>query len=63
MGAENERFYSLLSMLDLEDRMITANDAVQISALMEKKIDYTNVYNKIKEERIHTDKFFEKFGI
>ena len=62
-AAENDRFYSLMSMLHLEDRMVTSGDAACISEKMKKPIDYEKVYEVIHSERIRTDRFFEKYGI
>ncbi|MDO5336994.1 MAG: polysaccharide pyruvyl transferase family protein, partial [Eubacteriales bacterium] len=62
-AAENDRFYSLMSMLHLKDRMVKEEDASQLSEKMKKKIDYERVYKIIKEERIRTDTFFEKYGV
>ena len=62
-AAENDRFYSLMSMLHLEDRMVTPEDAGQLSEKMKKAIDYESVYEVIKAERMKTDAFFEKYGV
>lgn len=62
-AAENDRFYSLMSMLHLEDRMVTPEDAGQLSEKMKKTIDYESVYEVIKAERMRTDAFFEKYGV
>ena len=62
--AENERFYSLLEMLSLQDRMVTADmPSEEIEMLIQKEIDYDSVYNVIHNKRQETDKFFNKFGI
>lgn len=62
--AENVRFYSLLKLLSLEDRML-GNDASKedIKSIMDKKIDYDKVYETIFEQRKNTDDFFKQFGI
>lgn len=52
-----------MSMLHLEDRMVTSGDAACISEKMKKPIDYEKVYEVIHSERIRTDRFFEKYGI
>ena len=62
-AAENDRFYSLMSMLHLEDRMVTSGDAACISEKMKKPIDYEKVYSVIRSERLRTDAFFEKYGM
>ena len=62
-AAENDRFYSLMSMLHLEDRMVTSEDAGNLSEKMKKPIDYEKVYEVIHAERIRTDDFFQKYGI
>ena len=62
-AAENDRFYSLMSMLHLEDRMVTSGDAACISEKMKRPIDYEKVYSVIRSERLRTDAFFEKYGM
>ena len=62
-AAENDRFYSLMSMLHLEDRMVTSGDAACISEKMKRPIDYEKVYSVIRSERLRTDVFFEKYGM
>lgn len=62
-ATENDRFYSLMSMLHLEDRMITPENASQLSEKMKKVIDYEGVYEIIESERKRTDDFFKKYGI
>ena len=62
-AAENDRFYSLMSMLHLEDRMITSGDAACISEKIKRPIDYEKVYSVIRAERLRTDAFFEKYGM
>lgn len=62
--AENERFYSLLELLSLEDRLVSADACEKdISALIDKKIDYNRVYETIQKQRQITDSFFKEFGI
>jgi len=62
--AENVRFYSLLHLLSLEDRMLGSDATAEtIQDLAKKKIDYDKVYEIISEQRKATDSFFEKFGI
>lgn len=62
--AENERFYSLLQLLCLEDRLVTADTPAQdIAALIDSNIDYGRVYDTIKKKRQVTDAFFKEFGI
>lgn len=62
--AENERFYSLLQMLSLEDRMVTSDNASEeIEALLNEKIDYDKVYRIIRQKRQETDAFFRRFNI
>ena len=61
---ENERFNSLLKLLSLEDRLVSADaSAEDISALIENTIDYSKVYRTIFEQRLITDAFFKKYGI
>ena len=62
-AAENDRFYSLMSMLHLEDRMVTSGDTACISEKMKRPIDYEKVYSVIRTERERTDAFFEKYGM
>lgn len=62
-AAENDRFYSLMSMLHLEDRMVTSGDTACISEKMKRPIDYEKVYSVIRSERLRTDAFFEKYGM
>lgn len=61
--SENERFYSLCSMLDLTDRLLTGWDAGEIARKMEKPIDYEKVFRIISEKRTQTDEFFSRFDI
>ena len=60
---ENERFYSILSLLGLEDRLLKDPSGEEIEALMNKKIDYDAVYEKVNEQRKITDNYFKQFGI
>lgn len=61
---ENERFNSLLSLLCLQDRMVTGENCEEkINALLEKEIDYNKVYEIIAHKREETDAFFESFNI
>lgn len=61
--AENERFYSLLTLLNLTERMVSETDLEEMSALMEKTIDYDQVYSIIAEQRQKTDVFFARYGL
>lgn len=61
--AENERFYSLLKLLNLENRLITPNLSNEIPRLMSEKIDYNEVFKIIDKEREKTDNFFKKYEI
>ena len=61
--SENERFYSLCSMLNLTDRLVTGDDAGEIARKMEQPIDYEAVYGIIEQKRKDTDEFFRSFGI
>ncbi len=62
--AENERFFSLLKLLCLQDRMVTGEDAEGvIETLINKEIDYDSVYDVILQKRQETDAFFERFNI
>ncbi|MCR5207731.1 MAG: polysaccharide pyruvyl transferase family protein [Eubacterium sp.] len=60
---ENERFYSVLSTLGLENRLLNNPTREQIEAVMNDKIDYAAVYEKINKQRKVTDEFFKRFGI
>ncbi len=61
---ENERFYSLLKLLPLEDRLVSFDTSKEtIADLINKKIDYDKVYETIFEQRKITDNFFKQFGI
>lgn len=60
---ENERFYSILSQLGLEDRLLNKPCKEEITAVMNKDIDYGKVYEIINEQRKVADGFFEQFGI
>lgn len=60
---ENDRFYSLMSMLHLEDRMISNCDYNELSKKMHTAIDYNKVYDILEKERKKTDCFFSKYGI
>lgn len=61
--AENERFYSLLSTLELTDRIISSENVDDISKVMENPIDYKQVYSIIEEQRRITEKYFSRFGL
>lgn len=61
--AENERFLSLLQMLNLSDRMVSKADKDTIAERMQQPIDYERVYAAIQEQRQITDRFFERYGI
>lgn len=60
---ENERFFSILSQLGLEDRLLNNPTKEEITAVMNKKIDYGEIYKTINEQRKVTDDFFRQFGI
>lgn len=60
---ENDRFYSLMSMLNLEDRLITREDVALFSKKMQTTINYEKVYSILRSERIRTNMFFEEYGI
>ena len=47
--------YSLLKILELENRRIGKNDEVK---LIDKKIEYENINNKLEKEREKSLKFF-----
>lgn len=61
--AENERFYSLLKMLNLSSRIVSKDNGLEVFEKMQIPIDYESVYKTIGEKRKITDRFFEKFGI
>ena len=61
--AENERFYSLLDMLGLRDRIAMEKSADEIRKIMQQPIDYDEVYRIIKDMRKKTDAFFEEYGL
>lgn len=60
---ENERFASLLSMLNLLDRVVADVNQETIKEKMDQKIDYETVYEVIRQKRQVTDDFFSKYGI
>lgn len=62
-NSENERFYSILSQLSLEDRLLSDPSEEEIVAVMNKEIDYDKVYEIINEQRKIADSYFEQFGI
>lgn len=62
---ENERFFSLLKLLHLENR-VYKTDSEEIECLqniINNKIDYDEVYKIILEKRKDTDTFFAKYHI
>jgi len=62
--SENERFYSLLELLSLQERMVTADmPSEEIVSLISKEIDYNKVYDVIHQKRKETDAFFKRFNI
>lgn len=61
--AENERFVSLLSMLNLMDRVVSDVDRDTIKKKMEQVIEYEKVYDVIRQARQNTDNFFSRYGI
>jgi len=58
-----ERFTSVLDMIGLSDRMLGPSDVNRISEIMEQKIDYEVVYEKIRNQRLITDNYFAEVGI
>lgn len=62
-SVENDRFYSLMSMLHLENRMVTPSDSIDFKKKMEEVIDYEQVYSIIQQERLKSDDFFSRYGI
>ena len=62
-NVENERFYSLLSMLGLSDRIVDITENPDISEKMQAPIDYEAVYQAIQEKRREAAAFFERFGL
>lgn len=62
-GKENDRFYSLMSLLHLEDRMVSAEDSIELVDRMNARIDYEKVYEVIRKERKRTDDFFAEYGL
>ena len=62
-NCENERFYSILSQLDLEDRLLNDPSQEEIISVMNKKIDYDKVYQIINKQREVADMYFKQFGI
>lgn len=62
-STENERFYSLLEMLELSDRIINVKETNRIRDKLYEKIDYDRVYKIINDKRIITNNFFSKYGI
>lgn len=61
--SENERFASLLEMLELQNRVTYDKSEGEIRSIMDEKIDYERVYEIIKKKRSETDVFFKQFGI
>lgn len=62
-SAENERFYSILETLGLSDRAVCCTDQPDIAQKMREPIDYDSVYEILREKRLITHRFFEKFGL
>ena len=62
-SAENERFASLLSMLELTDRVVSDVDAKTIEEKVKDTIDYDRVYKIIREKREITNQFFAQFSM
>lgn len=61
---ENERFYSILEILHLTDRLINPNDDEDtIATKMQARIDFDSVYSIIEDMRKDTVRYFERFGI
>ena len=58
-----ERFTSILGLLNLLDRIVGPDDVDRIELLMNSKIDYDSVYEKIREQQLITDKYFVRFNI
>ena len=61
--AENERFRSLLTQLNLLDRVVSDVDQNMIKEKMDQIIDYERVYEVICESRRVSDSFFARHGI
>lgn len=62
-STENERFYSLLDLLELSDRIINIKEKDQIREKIYEEINYDKVYKIINNKRKITDNFFSKYGI
>lgn len=61
---ENERFISLLNLLNLQDRIMYPTDShCEIQRKMEASIDYSTVENVIERMRIKTDDYFKEYGL
>ena len=54
----NSRIYSLLNLVDLKERLLKGNE--DIENIINQKIDFINVNNKIEEFRNKSKKFLQK---
>jgi exopolysaccharide biosynthesis predicted pyruvyltransferase EpsI len=57
----NDRFYSLLSILNLEHRISITYDIERLNVLLNEEIDWQEIDLKIKEQRSEATIFFEKY--
>ena len=64
-AVENERFYSLLFDLNLQDRLFNVSDVTveRLANKVEELVDWEHVYEMIRAKRLITDSFFTRFNI
>lgn len=61
---ENDRFFTVLNLFDLIDRVITPEiSQEELRKKLDKPINYTRIYQVIEKKREETDMFFNKHGI
>ena len=62
--SENERFFSILDLLSLNERIaLETDDAEDLQRKMLVPIDYQKVYKQIGQMRLDADEFFKSNGI
>ena len=59
-GSMNDRFFTLLSYLNLEDRMMSEYNVNKTNSLISNDIDWKNVDEKINNLKMESDNFFNQ---
>jgi len=62
-ASENERFYSILKLLSLTDRMVNCTDTSTMARKTHEPIDWDQVYIIIQRQKELVDMFFSEVGL